>query len=111
MSRSYNMSVEVSEFNHELAEAIQASANAEWNFAWFEDVDGNLHGDADGNLCGGESEEEFVDRLSLAIWKANAEFCEVQVIATFLEDLPYEMHTQTREDYHRLLNQQREASS
>jgi hypothetical protein len=54
-------------------------------------------------LCGGESEEQFTERLSVAIWRANGEFCEVVVNATYLEELPYESHTLDQDDYDRLI--------
>jgi len=58
---------------------------------------------ARGNLCGGESEEEFADRLAAAIWRANScAYCKVEVRATFLEDVPYETHVRDREAFKRL---------
>lgn len=108
MSRSYNMSVHISGHRPDRNPAIRGAADAEWNFEWIEDADHNLYADADGSLAGGETEEEFVDRLSLAIWKANGGFCELQVNATYLEVLPYESHSPTLEDYDRLLTEKRE---
>ncbi|MGE0608440.1 MAG: hypothetical protein AB7O62_15195 [Pirellulales bacterium] len=108
MSRSYNMSVYVTEFQPERADAIRQAAQAEWNFEWCQDVDGDIYGDADGSLGGGETEEEFVDRLSQAIWQANGGFCELQIIATYLESLPHESYYPTPEDYHRLTRPSRE---
>ena len=55
------------------------------------------------SLCGGESEEQFTERLSLAVWKANGEFCEVTINATYLENLPYEIHSLDEDDYERLM--------
>jgi hypothetical protein len=51
------------------------------------------------SLCGGESEEEFTDRLAEAIWRANEKYCQVTVTATLLENLPSEMHIRGDDDY------------
>ncbi len=53
----------------------------------------------EGYLCGGETEEQFVDRLAISVWKANNNYCHVEVEATYLDDLPYETHVRNREDY------------
>lgn len=110
MSRSYNMSVHVSAYRPDKAKAIRKAANREWTFEWSGDEDG-LYGDGDGSLGGGETEEQFVDRLSVAIWKANDGFCELQINATYLEELPYESYCPTPEDYDRLTKPPREVPS
>lgn len=103
MSRKYEMSVEIAGCPPHRIDAIKAAAGQEWPFDdWYED-EGMLTASAEGSLCGGESEEEFTERLSLAIWKANGEFCEVTVNAYYLEELPYEVHCLDQEDYERLL--------
>ncbi len=50
-------------------------------------------------LGGGESEEEFATRISTRIWTELCEYVSVNVIATYLEDLPSECHTLDRDDY------------
>ena len=62
MSRSYNMSVHVTAYQPKRAKAIRAAATAEWNFNWCHDANGNIYGDADGSLGGGESEQEQAGR-------------------------------------------------
>ena len=39
----------------------------------------------------------------MAIWRANGGFCEVVVNATYLEELPYEIHALDEADYARLI--------
>jgi hypothetical protein len=106
MSRAYEMSVTIS--GHELAriETIKAAAGEEWPFQDWCDNGEDLTASAEGQLCGGESEEEFTERLSLAIWKANGAYCAVTVDATYLESLPYETHCLDEADYARLIGQQ-----
>jgi hypothetical protein len=41
--------------------------------------------------------------MSVAIWRANGGFCEVVVNATYLEELPYEIHSLDQADYDRLM--------
>ena len=58
-----------------------------------------LRATARDNLCGGESEEDFADRIAGAIWKANGAYCEVTVYATYLESLPCETHVRGERQY------------
>lgn len=69
---------------------------------WY-DQEETLTASAEGSLCGGESEEKFTERLSLAIWRANGAYCDVTVRATYLEELPYETHCLDEADYARLI--------
>jgi hypothetical protein len=122
MSQFYEMSVEISEYDPEKELQIKAAAEEEWSFGdWWaadradgklvdalageidDDIGKVLHASAQGSLCGGESEEEFTERLSLAVWRANGRYCCVVVDATYLESLPYETHSLDADDYDRLL--------
>lgn len=112
MFRLYEMCVEVSGFNPEKKDAIINEANEEWpNFDgdWFDpqetnpDADASLSSHGEDCLCGGETEEEFTDRLSRAIWKANGGFCPVSVVATNLEYIPCERHDRGEDDYDRIM--------
>jgi hypothetical protein len=106
VSRYYEMSVEIKAPPSKL-EAIKTAANGEWNFGddgddWYTS-DGTISAAGRSNLTGGESEEEFSDRLMTAIWKANGAYCEVTVRATYLEELPYETYTGEQEKYEKLV--------
>ena len=109
MSRFYEMRVEVSGHDPAKVAEIQAAAEQEWPFDnWWSSGDENpnaaeIHASAQDSLCGGESEERFVERLSLAIWRANGSYCHVSVDATYLENLPYETHVLDEADYVRLI--------
>ena len=109
MSRSYDMTVEISGYDPDKASEIQAAAEREWPFSdWWlagdeDESEPKMQASAEHSLAGGESEEEFTERLSLAIWRANGGYCEVIVNATFLENLPYEIHTLDQADYERLI--------
>ena len=109
MSRSYDMTVEISGYDPDKASEIQAAAEREWPFSdWWlagdeDESEPKMQASAEHSLAGGESEEEFTERLSLAIWRANGRYCEVIVNATFLENLPYEIHTLDQADYKRLI--------
>jgi len=107
MSRFHEMSVEVSGHDRAKVAEIQAAAEQEWAFDdwWFagEDDAATMHASGQSSLCGGETEEEFTERLSLAIWRANGGYCRVSVDATYLENLPYETHELDETDYARLI--------
>ena len=49
-------------------------------------------------LCGGETEEQFTERLSVAICAPTAVFAKSSVNATYLEEFPYETHTLDQDD-------------
>ena len=53
-------------------------------------------------LYGGETEEEFTDRVSLAVWESLGRYILVQVEATCLEYIPSVPHSRDEEDYKRL---------
>lgn len=103
MSRAYEMSVTIAGYDLARIEKIKAAAGEEWPFQDWCDSGEDLTASAEGQLCGGESEEEFTERLSLAVWKANGEYCEVVVDATYLDDLPYQTHCLDEVDYDRLM--------
>ena len=109
MSRFYEMSVEVSGHDPARVPQIQAAAEKEWPFAdWWSSGNGDegtadMQASAQHSLCGGESEEMFTERLSVAIWRANGGYCGVSVDATYLENLPYETHALGQADYVRLI--------
>lgn len=105
MSRFYGMHVSIDNVHpHRVSQVIEA-AGQEWEFndwsRWESNNQFHLESYGESYLCGGESEEEFTDRLAAAVWKANGQFCEVRVDATYLEELPYETHERDVDDYQR----------
>jgi hypothetical protein len=114
MSRLYEMTVRVENFDTSKKEKIiQECANV-WPFAiddwWCRDGFDRtgtagyiMSATAEGSLCGGETEDEFSERLSKVIWSANEAFCGVSVIATYMEDLPHETYDMDFEDYERIM--------
>ena len=103
MSRYYDMGVEIRGHDPLRVPAIKAAANEEWSFDdWYEakaPAVPFISAHARGNLCGGESEEEFASRLDCAIWEANKGYCEITVQATFLENMPYETYIGDEEEF------------
>jgi hypothetical protein len=98
------MGVEISGHNPEKEDHIKIAAEGVWPFSdWMVSDKGDLQASASDWLCGGEMEEQFTERLSVAIWRANGVFCEVIVNAVYLENLPYEIHTLDQTDYDRLM--------
>lgn len=89
MSRSYNAEVMIEKFKKSRKKAIIEAANAEWDFSeeWDEHM-GVLSASGDGSLGGGETDNEFADRLNAVIQEANKGKCQVEVRMTYLEDLP-----------------------
>jgi hypothetical protein len=67
MSRLYEMRLMVTEYNDDRTDAIDCAIQNEWdweNVEW----DGNeLSATGQSNLCGGETDEQFATRLTLAI--------------------------------------------
>ena len=94
MSNAYNMLVRVEGFDAGKRKEIKAAAEGEWDFDdWsFSEGAKALFASGDSSLCGVKSEEEFVARLANAIFKANGKKCEVEVVATCLEDWSFETY-------------------
>ena len=104
MSRYYDMGVEILGHDPDKEDQIKKAAENEWPFEQLVVFGrGDMQASAPDWLCGGETEEQFTERLSVAIWRANGGFCEVVVNATYLEELPYETHTLDQDDYDRLI--------
>ena len=103
MSRYYHMFVKVVGVNPDRFAAVKDAASAEWSFEDWDEHNGTLTASADDKLCGGESEEEFAERLAKAIWTANGGPCEVEVSATYLEELPHEEYSFDASDYERII--------
>lgn len=104
MSRRYNMGILICDVDPNRVEQVKSAATQEWPSLddWYFDTDTHvLTASGEDNLCGGEGEEEFADRLAHAIWAAHGSYCEVTVAATYLEELPYEEHVRDAEAYDR----------
>ena len=110
MSLYYSIGISVRGANPERALDIKEAAEAEWPF----DVDDWLPcGDPDdltafevsatGELYAATTEQELAHRLIRAIWEANGGYCQVDVSATRLEDMPYETYRLDRDDYERMV--------
>jgi hypothetical protein len=105
MSRFYEMTVAITEFDKKRKDAIVEVCQDIWNFDdpcdYADGKSFEMHGQD--SLCGGEVEEQFTDRLAKAVWKANKKYCLVEVRATYLESLPCEHYARNRLDYKRLM--------
>lgn len=111
MSRYYGMQVTIKGYATTRREEIINAASAEWSFGDWNVENETLGAYGEGNLCGGETEEEFTDRLAAAVWKANQDYCQVEVRATYLEELPCDYHERSEDDYARWLAEKRESLS
>jgi len=107
MSRNYSMNIEVRGFASRRCRRIVAVCCREWNFEADDfsfliphsPQQSNMTASADGQLCGGETESEFTDRLAAAVWAANGQYCEIMVQATYLDDLPHSTRTMQEDEY------------
>ena len=106
MSRYYSMSVVITDFQADHAEAIRNAASMQWDFCDWYDLENRLSASGDGSLCGGEAEDEFSKRLVQAVWKANKGFCIVTVGCTYMENLPYEEYE--FDDYQNFVKNEKE---
>lgn len=102
MSRYYNMSVKIEDYDPTRRKEIIAACVEEWGFME-DDFTGAAHepltASAENSLCAGESEYEFTERLTQAIWTANEAYCAVEVQATYLEELPSDIYTLDEDDF------------
>jgi hypothetical protein len=127
MSRRYEMRITVKGHKHDKVDDIErVLANAwpmqEWTVEtvkvlanawpmqeWTVETVKEIECYGEGNLCGGESEEEFTIRVSEAVWEVNEGFCEVEVTAAYLEDPPTTTHTLGVCDYARWVERKAQA--
>jgi hypothetical protein len=105
MSRYYEFDIAIEDYrpSREAAiktavEALDFGPNATEPYDW-ETWTESLHITGRRSLCNGQSEGEFVDEVAAAVWKANRGPCQVEVRATYLEDLPYGMYSRDADDY------------
>ena len=97
MSRAYRMMITVNGFDFNRLDDIDEAIKAEWAIGqrWPEHPtvkDGEVDWQGDSQLCGGESEKEFAERVTKAVWKANGKMCNVTVDATYMEELPHDTY-------------------
>ncbi len=107
MARSYEMTVIVRRVDPARIKAVQEAAESCWDFDdWFPlaDEDGQ-QASGYGSLCGGEQEHEFAKRLAREIWTANGGYCEVEVRALCVDELPYESYSFDEDDFEQLTTQ------
>ena len=113
MSRYYEISVVVEGYSKERQAAIAKAAEEEWaglgnladNARFCLEKGWIMEAYAEGSLCGGEEEKGFAESLAKSIWQANKDFCNVEVRATYLEDLPYEEYSFGKEQYRVLMTE------
>jgi len=104
MSRSYGMSLKVKGHRYKKSKAILEAYSDVWDYDVY-DVriykqdykDVITVSESRDSLCGGESEDEFVDRAAEAIMKANGGPCKVEITATCYENIPCEIHDRGQE--------------
>ena len=99
MSRTYEMDVVIQEINPKRVNAVKRALNREWEFSGWWVRKSEISTSGVSTLSGGEGEDEFVNRLAQAVWKANRGYCHVEVNAYYLEDLPFETHVRGEADY------------
>ena len=116
MSRSYLMAVTITNYDFDKLLSVEEAAEGEWEFDfWNRNITNGMpkaihqtHAEAEGCLGGGETEEEFAKRLSVAIMKANGAPCKVRVVATCLDDLPCNVHELNEETLWKEIKDQKE---
>lgn len=84
MSRRYSMQIWVKDHDVSKINVIEHAIQETWAV----DTCGDTEWIGDGYLCGGESEDEFAERIKNIIWEANGAPCVVELAATYLEAPP-----------------------
>jgi hypothetical protein len=106
MSRYYGMGFIVKNISEDEAAIVEEVIENEWGSleetGFFDDLQNEWSGYSNGNLTGGESEEEFAARISRAIWEKLGRFVPINIEASYLEDPPTETHFLDEDDYMRI---------
>ena len=116
MSRYYEMAVILRGVNPARVDAIKEAAESCWDFEDWHPLDpvdhpGDFQAFGYGNLCFGMTEQEFAEDLAKRIWASNGGFCEVDVVATYLEDQPCETYSFDEDDFEELTSKSETAES
>lgn len=112
MSRAYTMDVEVQGYNLDKQADIVEALQSCWDFRpvyYYAPTFGSpiiLAATGDGNLTGGESEEEFAAKIAKAVWKVNGGYCCVTVGAACLAVLPYEEYVFEEAEFNSMTEEQ-----
>ena len=118
MSRAYEMTVVVEDVPVTLIKVVSEAMAKEWNFDDIVpyDVDPpggtmrNLRGNGQDQLCGGDTDEDFTDRIAHAIWVAAKQYLAVSVDSTCLEDIPCDSYYRDEDDYDVFIEEQDNAA-
>jgi hypothetical protein len=101
------MAIDVSGLDKKRGKKILKALKKEWNIDIFDLRNDTASLSGQGNLTGGESEDEFAERTTRAVWTANRGYCAVRVKATYLEDLPCETYSFGRKEYREFMKNQK----
>ena len=106
MSRAYEMDFEVLGLREDEVQKVQKVIEDIWatpdNEVTEKQDDGTIRYRVYGlhnNLCAGEAEDEFANRVAIEVWEALGRFVEVTVTAICLEYLPSDVYTRDEDDY------------
>ena len=92
MSSMYSMNVTIKDYKLENEKAIIKRLKYSWGYdvyTWNDPPYMNLTGT---DTLSAKTEAEFAREVAEAAWDENGGYCSVEVIATYLEELPYEMY-------------------
>ena len=111
MSRYFEMMLGVRGANPDCVDAIKQAAEYEWPFEDWEPLRDpndttNFYAEGRDNLCAALGEKEFAVRLARAVWEANGAYCDVEVRATYLGELPCETYRFDEDEYEDLVGQE-----
>jgi len=103
MSRSYNLYVEITEFDKNKKDNIIKTLNNIWpaDYGYYggDLFEVLISGGGDNHLCGGQTEDDSFEEIYTAIWETNGNYCKIIINYTYLEDLPYEKFETSRDIY------------
>ena len=58
----------------------------------------------DVTLYGGESDQEYSERIAKEMWTTEGKYFEMLIMMTYLEDLPYEEYEFDKEEYNEIMD-------
>ncbi len=100
------MSVTIKEHDITKVDEIIAALQEWWDYEPYSTGD-DLYLSGDGFLTGGLMEEEYAQQVAEKVWDINGSWCYVEVAATYLENLPYEIYCFEDEEYQEYLQKKR----
>lgn len=113
MSQLYHIHIKVKDIRGDEWMQLQNVIGEEWcnEDPYMDSVEHVFSTGGESTLCGGESPDEFLVRLSAAVWEHLGRFVEIEIGVIYVEQAPTDSFTAEKEDYEKWLTKKSSSTS